>query len=345
VATEYLSTKEAAEKLGYSVQHTRLLIRQGKLKARKPARDWLVVGESVAQYQKRLDFPNKPDRNHPRRLSSVVNVATVPFRSPFRYPGGKTWLVPRIRQWLSSDNQPRKELIEPFAGGAIVGLSAVFEGLVERVTLGELDEDVASVWRAILYGEGEWLADQITAFEMTAANVQRVLARADESVRDRAFATIVRNRINRGGILAPGAGVVKKGENGKGLRSRWYPDTLRKRILNILKHKDRIDFVQKDALTLLEEKKDDTDVSWFIDPPYVVAGRRLYKYSEIDHDKLLALAGDLSGDFLITYDDSPQIEKLAETHGLAVCRVPMKNTHHQKKMELLIGPDLSWLAS
>lgn len=24
----------------------------------------------------------------------VVNVASVPQRSPFRYPGGKTWLVP-----------------------------------------------------------------------------------------------------------------------------------------------------------------------------------------------------------------------------------------------------------
>ncbi len=32
----------------------------------------------------------------------IVNVASVPQRSPFRYPGGKTWLVPRIRQWLKS---------------------------------------------------------------------------------------------------------------------------------------------------------------------------------------------------------------------------------------------------
>lgn len=27
----------------------------------------------------------------------IVNVASVPQRSPFRYPGGKTWLVPHIR--------------------------------------------------------------------------------------------------------------------------------------------------------------------------------------------------------------------------------------------------------
>jgi len=24
----------------------------------------------------------------------IVNVAMVPQRSPFRYPGGKTWLIP-----------------------------------------------------------------------------------------------------------------------------------------------------------------------------------------------------------------------------------------------------------
>lgn len=43
-----------------------------------------------------------------------------------------------------------------------------------------------------------------------------------------AFQTILRNRINRGGILAPGAGRIKNGESGKGKKSRWYPDTLRR---------------------------------------------------------------------------------------------------------------------
>jgi hypothetical protein len=31
---------------------------------------------------------------------NVVNVASVPQRSPFRYAGGKTWLIPKIQQWL-----------------------------------------------------------------------------------------------------------------------------------------------------------------------------------------------------------------------------------------------------
>ena len=48
---EYLTTKDAADTLGYTVQHTRLLIRQGKLEATKLGRDWLVVRESVAEYR------------------------------------------------------------------------------------------------------------------------------------------------------------------------------------------------------------------------------------------------------------------------------------------------------
>jgi DNA adenine methylase len=62
----------------------------------------------------------------------LVNVASVPHRSPFRYPGGKTWLIPRIRTWLLSHPTKPTELIEPFAGGASVSLAAVFEDLVCR---------------------------------------------------------------------------------------------------------------------------------------------------------------------------------------------------------------------
>jgi DNA adenine methylase len=48
-----------------------------------------------------------------------------------------------------------------------------------------------------------------------------------------AFTTIIENWVNRGGILANGASFIKNGENGKGITSRWYPETLRRRILAI----------------------------------------------------------------------------------------------------------------
>lgn len=54
---EYLSTKKAAEGLGYTVQHTRLLIRQGHLEAFKFGRDWLIVRESVVAYKAKRGQP------------------------------------------------------------------------------------------------------------------------------------------------------------------------------------------------------------------------------------------------------------------------------------------------
>ena len=275
---------------------------------------------------------------------NVVNVASVPQRSPFRYPGGKTWLIPVIRKWLRAFAYPVKELIEPFAGGGVVSLTAVFENLAETATMVELDEDIASVWRTILNGQGAWLGNQISNFAMTHENVADRLANYPGcSLREHAFITILRNRINRGGILAPGAGVVKTGENGKGLLSRWYPDTLRKRILSIVQMKNRFRFIQGDGIPVIRDNLRSQNIVFFVDPPYTVAGRRLYKYSNIDHRSLFALTARSAGDFLMTYDDAPEIRTMADEFGFQVATVPMKNTHHARKVELLVGRDLSWL--
>lgn len=51
IPQNYISSKEAANELGYTIQHTRLLIREGKLDAVKFGRDWMVVRESVVEYK------------------------------------------------------------------------------------------------------------------------------------------------------------------------------------------------------------------------------------------------------------------------------------------------------
>lgn len=280
-----------------------------------------------------------------RKFPPVVNVASVPQRSPFRYPGGKTWLVPYVRRWLSSLDPRPAELIEPFAGGGIVGLTAVFEDLVERVVLVEKDEDVAAVWMTILDPEGaEWLAQRILAFEPTPENVRAVLAEPPElSLRERAFRTLLRNRVQRGGILAPGAGLLRRGENGRGLASRWYPKTLAGRIRDIAARRDRICFIAGDGMAETRVRRGCSDAAFYLDPPYTAAGRRLYRYSEVDHRNLFALACELAGPFLMSYDDAAEIRALAASHGLEARLVPMKNTHHARKFELLIGRRLDWL--
>lgn len=280
----------------------------------------------------------------------VVNVAQVKHRSPFRYPGGKTWLIPRIFQWFHKLNFKPSEFIEPFAGGAIVGLTVAFEKLAEHVTLVELDEQVAAVWQTIINdGRGECLAEKIESFELTEENVTEVLNSENLSVHERAFKTIVQNRTAHGGILAPGAGKLKYGEKGKGVASRWYPQTLAKRIRDIHNIRDRLTFIHGDAFPIIEENLNKKEVVFFIDPPYTAgkegkrAGSRLYSHFEIDHERLFAILKETTGEFLMTYDNDEYVRELAEKHGLTFVPVAMQNTHLATMKELLINRDLSWL--
>ncbi len=281
-------------------------------------------------------------------LNQITNVSSVPQRSPFRYPGGKTWLVPRIRQWLNTLPNVAQEFIEPFAGGGIVSLTVAFEKLANHVTMVELDDQVAAVWQTILSGDAEWLAEQIIKFEMTADAVKEILSNEPRSLQEKAFQTIVKNRVNRGGILAPGAGMIKQGEKGKGLKSRWYPETLKRRILQIAEIRDRITFITGDGLEIITQNIHRHDVVFFIDPPYTAAGKkaghRLYQYAQLNHEKLFELAGQISGDFLMTYDESQEVKAWANFHRFDWQTVAMKNTHHAKMTELLVSRNLDWLS-
>ncbi|MDR1120007.1 MAG: DNA adenine methylase [Dysgonamonadaceae bacterium] len=274
--------------------------------------------------------------------TSIINVAAVPQRSPFRYPGGKTWLVPVVRQWLRQEKKQITELIEPFVGGGIVSLTAAFEKLVSHVTMVEKDEEIAAVWEVILNGKNKWLADKIYSYNLTIDNVKAELENPNKQITDVAFCTILKNRISHGGILAKGSGMIKNGENGKGITSRWYPKTLRDRITAIGHIKNSIDFIQGDAFEILEKNMENEKTYFFIDPPYTVAGKRLYTYSEIDHEYLFELTSKLKGKFMLTYDNTAEIRQLSDKYNLHYRTVPMKTTHHLKKNEIIISDNFSW---
>ena len=268
------------------------------------------------------------------------NVASVPQYSPLRYPGGKTWLYPFAKKWLL--RYKSDVLIELFAGGASVGLAAAIENLVKHVILVEKDEDIVAIWKTIINGDALWLADKIKNFDLNQEAIKEALKNKERSVQERAFAVLLMNRISHGGILANGSGRVKNGENGKGIKSRWYPTTLCSRILNIANHKDKINVIQGEALDVLESKLKD-DVLFFIDPPYTIAGRRLYNHFSIDHEKLFSLCDFTRGSFLMTYDKTDEIEKLAQKYDFQKEDILMQTTHMLKKFELVISKDLSWL--
>ena len=81
-----------------------------------------------------------------------------------------TWFIPYVRQWLTANDSIDRELIEPFAGGGIVSLTAVAEKRVRRVLMVELDQDVAAVWETLFNEDAEWLAKKNGGFSVTQSN-------------------------------------------------------------------------------------------------------------------------------------------------------------------------------
>ena len=122
--------------------------------------------------------------------------------------------------------------------------------------------------------------------------------------------------------MAPGAGLIKYGEHGKGINSRWYPQTLAQRIRNIGKISNRIDFIHGDGMAIIQKYVNQSEVVFFIDPPYTAAGKkagtRLYTHNGLDHEELFAMAEKIKGDFLMTYDNAVGVRNMAESHGFEV---------------------------
>ena len=281
------------------------------------------------------------------KVPKPVNVASVPQRSPFRYPGGKTWFVPTFRDWIKSQNTKPKILVEPFAGGGIISITALFEELASRAVMVEIDEDIAAVWQSVIDGHASWIAKRILEFDLTKEAVIQEISKTKVTVKERAFQTILKNRTQHGGILAHGSGFLKHGENGKGIKSRWYPTTIANRFENLKFVADRISFRQEDGLGVIQEYSQRNDVVFFIDPPYTAggkrAGKRLYRHFSIDHECLFKLCQSVKGDFLMTYDNADEVKEMARKHGFQMRLIPMRNTHHAKMDELVIGKNLSWM--
>lgn len=296
-----------------------------------------ILLDPVACEQIRISATPSPVRKGSTKASRQNQL------SPFRYPGGKSWLVPHLKQWLAGLPHPVETFIEPFAGGAMCGLSVASNQLAKLTVLGELDDEVASVWDTIFNGSDsdfKWLCERILAFEVSEDSVREILAKTETEATRRAFKTIIKNRMQRAGIIADGAGLLKAGERGRGLESRWYPETLVERMNRIRCFRSSVQFLNCDAFDLIAVHSKNKNAVFLIDPPYTAggknAGARLYNHHQLNHDKLFDLMSKVSGSFIMTYDDADEVKGLAIKYGFEVDYVPMRSSHHKAHRELMI---------
>ena len=255
--------------------------------------------------------------------TEAANVHQVPNFSPLRYPGGKTWAIPLIREFLGTDTTT---LLEPFAGGATASLVAILEGRAGHATLAETDPGIAALWRTILDDPNE-LIEGIRNHDPE---------HPDAVEPGTALATLVANRTRWGGILAGHAGVRTK--------PSWPAHTLEARVRKIHRARSRIDLFEGDGLSLLEPGRTTAPgTRVFADPPYEDVDQerrrlapRLYRRHETKLETVVERLAETGANALITCADTAHSRELGERAGFNVARIEMRGNLGEPRTELVL---------
>lgn len=235
--------------------------------------------------------------------------------SPLRYPGAKRWMANYIKlSILQNPIQPRL-FVEPFAGGASVSLSVLYEGLVERVGLVDRDPLVAAFWQTLFF-DTDWLIEQILSTEITLQKWEKLKATKPETTREKAFTCLYLNRTSFSGILKHNAGPLggKAQTSPYKIDCRFPRETLVKRIEDIAQYRDRIAFVWnyhwRTALGKIQQMQTygsaENAALFYLDPPFYKKADELYNhyFSHADHLQLRDYLSSMNQPWILSYDIS-----------------------------------------
>jgi DNA adenine methylase len=238
--------------------------------------------------------------------------------SPLRYPGGKSKIAEYIYTKINFESIDT--FVEPFAGGASVGLALLQSRVINKLVLNDLDYGVFSLFK-IITEDPELLIKRILACVPTHKdyfNAQKIIMNNYKGSNNlqAAWAMLVVNRLAYSGIVKANPLGGKNGSQAK-LLQRWNQKDLIKRIFKINSMGEKIQILNIDACSLIEKLYWDSAATIFIDPPYYKKGQQLYQYyyKESDHIHLAWLLDSLftgcpGADIILTYDNAPFIENL-----------------------------------
>ena len=245
----------------------------------------------------------------------MAAVADQVFPSPLRYPGGKGKLAGYIKLVLLENDLVGCEYVEPYAGGASVALSLLFEEYASHVHINDLDPAVYAFWAAAL-NHAEELCERIRTTPVTVDEWHRQKAiqqLSGASVVDLGFSTFFLNRTARSGII--GGGIIG-GFDQRGdwkIDARFTRDDLIRRVRRVARFASRITLTRVDAAQYLQTDLGEVaDAFVYLDPPYYLKGQGLYRnfYEHADHVEIARLVRKLEVPWLVSYDAHEAIESL-----------------------------------
>lgn len=280
--------------------------------------------------------------NVPRPVQQRAPVAylardDVPILSPLRYPGSKRRLAPYIAHALELNDLEPQLFVEPFAGGASVGLQLLKEERIEQLGLADLDPLVAAFWETVFW-DTDWLVERVRTIRVTLRNWRHFRRAALRTRRDRAIACLFLNRTTYSGIMAPDAGPIggQRQASEYKIDCRFPRERLIARIGSIAELRDHIAFVWDCSWEETLARSTDLrralslrtrDVFYYFDPPFFEKAEALYArwFTADGHrtfrDSILRLRG---AKWLISYDAAPDVYDL---YGSRVSRVTVEQLY------------------
>ncbi|MCQ4925016.1 DNA adenine methylase [Tissierella carlieri] len=238
--------------------------------------------------------------------------------SLLRYPGGKSKLIDYIYSLINTDKINR--FIEPFSGGASVGLSFLDAGIIKELILNDLDFGVYALF-FIIKNDPHNLIYKINNHHPTHKDyfeAQKIIKSNYKGCDflEAAWSLLIVNRLAYSGIYKANPLGGRNGSMGE-LLTRWNPKTLTNRILCIYNMSDKITVLNVDACELIEEEYWNEKSTIFIDPPYYRKGKDLYYcyFTKEEHIRLNVLLDNLyqgmpGADMILTYDNDRFVEGL-----------------------------------
>lgn len=269
--------------------------------------------------------------------------------SPLRYPGGKSLLSTYVSGVLEENLLAGCTFYEPYAGGASVSLDLLRMGFIDKAILIERDPLVYAFWHSV-FNDTENLCAAIEACPVTLETWHQLQpARAVNdpsksafSLLQLGFAGLFFNRTNFSGII--GAGPI----GGQGqlseykINCRFNKTALVRQIRAAAHLSPRISVRFGDALTFLRKNAAKISAGFsfvYIDPPYYMQGRKLYRhhYTDSDHETLAKYITAQGYPWLVSYDDHPRIRELYASKQMQPIYLDYKVKSSRTAQELVIS--------
>lgn len=245
--------------------------------------------------------------------------------SPLRYPGGKAPFAPFIAKVMEVNGVVGGHYLEPYAGGAGVALDLLFQGHASHIHINDADPAVYAFWLSVTK-HSEELLELLASTPITIDEwfKWRSVLREDctASLVEKGFATLFMNRTNRSGILKAGVIGGKCQEGAYKLDARFKKDVISARILAIAERAKDITVYSEDSLALLKRCKAflPEESLIYLDPPYYVKGKGLYR-NYYEHDDHVAIAKTIQAKsfkrhWVVSYDNAQEIRAMYEFSNL-----------------------------